>query len=265
MLANSVRLFFYRNVNQAVRSASWLLRRAGNELFKHAFSVYFYLYRAYKACADRAERRLLSQVLSLGDVVIDGGANIGIYAEFLSRCIGPTGVIHAFEPSPVNFARLRAITQKLPNVQLCQAAIGEYTGKSTLYISNHLNVDHRTYPVAEGLRHTIPVEIVAIDDYITPGQRIDLIKLDVQGFELHALRGAARVLHDNPGLKLLIEFWPYGLRQAGVEWRELPDMLRDFGMELFLVKTDRLQRFETNGVQSDASWYVNLFATRGHP
>ena len=80
-----------------------------------------------------------------GAVVVDAGANIGIYSQFLSRCVGPTGLVHSFEPSPDNFKRLRAAADKLSNVRLSQAAVGERSGKSKLYISEKLNVDHRTY------------------------------------------------------------------------------------------------------------------------
>jgi hypothetical protein len=54
-----------------------------------------------------------------------------------------------------------------------------------------------------------------LDDYFEPKAGVDLIKLDIQGYELHALRGAKRVLSDNPAIKLLVEFWPFGLRTAG--------------------------------------------------
>ena len=54
-----------------------------------------------------------------------------------------------------------------------------------------------------------------------PGATVDLIKLDLQGYELHALRGAKRVLSENPAIKLLLEFWPHGLESAGVGWRDL--------------------------------------------
>ena len=75
-----------------------------------------------------------------------------------------------------------------------------------------------TYLPEGDSRHRCQIEMIALDDYFKPGQRVDLIKMDIQGYELHALRGASRVLADNPGIKLLLEFWPYGLKQAGVRW-----------------------------------------------
>ena len=126
-------------------STTSVLRRAANKLYEHAFPIYRPLYAAYKAYADRAERRLLRKILFRGAVVVDVGANIGTYSEFLSRCVGPTGLVHAFEPSPDNFTRLSAATRNLLNVRLSQAAVGEHSGESKLYISNNLNVDHRAY------------------------------------------------------------------------------------------------------------------------
>src|SRR6266480_6716610 len=125
-------------------SAVSLLRRAGNKLYEHAFPIYRPLYAGYKAYADRAERELLRQVLFPGAVVVDAGANIGIYSQFLSRCVGTTGVVHSFEPSPENFERLQFATRNLANVRLSRAAVGECSGRSKLYVSDKLNVDHRT-------------------------------------------------------------------------------------------------------------------------
>src|SRR5215469_18149386 len=102
-------------------STTSVLRRAANKLYEHAFPIYRPLYAAYKAYADRAERRLLRKILFRGAVVVDVGANIGTYSEFLSRCVGPTGLVHAFEPSTDNFTRLSAATRNLLNVRLSQA------------------------------------------------------------------------------------------------------------------------------------------------
>src|SRR6266700_2354631 len=146
-------------------SAVSLLRRAGNKLYEHAFPIYRPLYAAYKAYADRAERELLRQVLFPGAVVVDAGANIGIYSQFLSRCVGPNGVVHSFEPCPDNFMRLRCATRKLPNVCLCPAAVGERSGETMLYVSDKLNVDHRAYATEGDARCAVQVRMVALDGY----------------------------------------------------------------------------------------------------
>src|SRR4029453_12748454 len=114
-----------------------------NQLYNYAFPIYRPLYGAYKAYTDRAERQLLRRILFPGAVVVDIGANIGIYSQFLSRCVGRTAIVHSFEPSPENFRRLQFATRKLANVHLSQAAVGECSGRSKLYLSDKLNVDHR--------------------------------------------------------------------------------------------------------------------------
>ena len=175
-------------------SGASVLRSIGNKVYRHAFPIYRRLYAAYKAYADRAERQLLRQILFPGAVAVDAGANIGVYSRFLARCVGQAGAVHSFEPAPENFRRLRAATRCLSNVHLSQAAVGERSGLSELFLSDSLNVDHRAYRSIGTARQLVPIEMVALDDYFKPGQRVDLIKMDIQGYELHALRGAGRVL-----------------------------------------------------------------------
>jgi FkbM family methyltransferase len=243
-------------------STTSVLRRAANKLYEYAFPIYRPLYAAYKTFADRAERELLRKILFRGSIVADVGANIGVYSEFLSRCVGPTGLVHSFEPSPDNFRRLSAVTRDLSNVRLTQAVVGERSGECKLYVSDKLNVDHRAYETDDDSRRTFFTEMVALDDYFKPGQRVDLIKMDIQGYELHALRGAQRVLQENPDINLLLEFWPAGLEQAGVSWEGLIEMLQSLDMNLTLVRTFGLVPFDAGDVRNDVSWYVNVFAHR---
>ena len=87
-------------------------------MYERAFPIYRPLYAAYKTYSDRAERELLRKILFKGAVVVDVGANIGIYSQFLSGCVDETGLVHSFEPSPDNFRRLSTATRHLSNVQL---------------------------------------------------------------------------------------------------------------------------------------------------
>ena len=238
-----------------------VIRGVGNKIYQHAFPIYRLCYRGFKVYTDHAERRLLKTILSAGDVVVDAGANIGIYSEFLARRVGPTGLVNSFEPSPENFERLQCATRKLSNVRVCQAAVGERSGRSTLYLSDKLNVDHRTYMTEGDSRSGVPIDIVALDDYFKPGQRVDLIKMDIQGYELHALRGANRVLEDNSTAKLLLELWPYGLKKAGANWLELIEALQGKNMAIYRVTKRGLVPFQSDSVSESPEWYVNLFAS----
>ena len=238
-----------------------LIRGVGNTVYDQAFPIYSLCYRAFKAYADRAERKLLRSTLSAGAVVVDAGANIGVYSQLLSRTVGPTGVVHSFEPAPANFRRLQSATRNLANVRLSQAAVGESSGRSKLYVSDRLNVDHRTYATERDSRSAVPIDIVALDDYFKPGERVDLIKMDIQGYELHALRGTNRVLADNPAAKLLLEFWPYGLEQAGANWLELIDTLRNKNMSVSQITNYGLVPFRADSVRVSPEWYVNLFSS----
>jgi len=241
-------------------SNSWA-RRIGAGLYKGAFPIYRQLYSAFKRYADRAERNILVERLSAGCIAVDAGANIGIYSRFLARCVGPAGSVHSFEPSPDNFARLAAGLAKFPNVHLNQLAVSDTTGESALYVSDELNVDHRAYQTEGEPRKGITIQSIRLDDYFKPGERVDLIKMDIQGFELHALRGASRVLADNPGIMILLEFWPYGLKCAGVSAEDLLGFLREKGFRYFLVTNAGLtpgpDRWE--GAVEPAT-YFNLFA-----
>ena len=237
-------------------------RRIGNELYKVAFPIYRPLYSVFKSYTDRTERRLLARNLSPGSVVVDAGANIGIYSRFLSSCVGPAGIVHSFEPDPENFARLRTEVASLPNVRVNQLALSDRAGDSLLYISEELNVDHRAYPTEGETRRTVSIRSTTLDDYFKPGECVDLIKMDLQGYELHALRGAKRVLQENPHMKLLLEFWPYGLKQAGAEWTDFVTTLERQGLVIRQFSKNSLRAFRVEAVEERPEWYVNLFASR---
>jgi hypothetical protein len=75
------------------------------------------------------------------------------------------------------------------------------------------------------------------------------------------LRGANRVLADNPKAKLLLEFWPYGLEQAGANWLEFIETLRAKNLSIAQVTNHGLIPFRSDSVRVDPQWYVNLFAS----
>ncbi len=243
-------------------SLAHLGRRIGNVLYQTAFPVYRPLYEVFKRYGDRVERRLLAQYLSAGCVVVDAGANIGIYAQFLAKCVGAAGTVHSFEPDPKNFIRLRAALSVCSNARLNQLALSDKTGESLLYVSDHLNVDHRAYPTKGEPRRTVSIRTIRLDDYFKPNERVDLIKMDIQGFEWHALQGAQRVLEENQHIMILMEFWPYGLNAAGSSGEALLEWLEARGFIISTVEKSKPNQLARSVIRDNADWYINLFAKR---
>jgi len=205
--------------------------RIANKLFKHCYPVYFSFYSGWKAVSDRRERAFFRQSVKRDMVVVDVGANIGVYTTFFCKLLGSSGRVHAFEPAETNFVHLEETVRRATNVSLNRAAVGDRSGTTMLYLSNEMNVDHRSFDSRDGRTGT-KVPLVALDDYFPAGSRIDVIKIDVQGYELRVLKGAERVLRDNPHIIVLMEFWPYGLEKAATNPLEIIAFARAMGLSV---------------------------------
>lgn len=237
----------------------------GNFLYRNAFPLYKPLYTLFKNRQDAFEISLLEKYVRKNDVVLDIGANIGFYALILSKLVGEKGLVHCFEPDATNFRHLRNTTGSLKNVGIHQKAVGPKTEKIKIYTSRSLNVDHRTYKPEE-YDQELEIEAVSIDDHLGKGNKADLIKMDIQGFEMQAVAGMQKTLDSNPGIKIISEFWPYGLRSAGSSVSEYYKFLEDKGFEVFLLKENRLEKLSAQKVKDmeglGKEIYFNIFAQR---
>ena len=238
------------------------LFRLANKLYEHCYPVYYPLYAVWKALSDRRERALLRRLIRPGMTVVDVGANIGIYTRFFSGLAAASGRVHAFEPAPSNYKRLQENTEHFANVSLEQAAVGDRSGTIRLFVSEELNVDHRTFDSGDG-RKGIDVPVVSLDEYFTAGHRVDLIKIDVQGYELSVLQGAKRVLAENHDIKVLMEFWPYGLAKAAVAPSTVIELINSLGFEIRTTNDPDGGLFDATGLDpNNIDHYCNLIVTK---
>lgn len=163
---------------------------------------------------ERAEFDALGRLLRPGMVVVDVGANIGLHAVFFGRAVGRTGRVMAFEPEPSNFGYLaRNVTRNdVPQVETFMKAAGEREGQLTLYMSEGNVGTHSAAPTGGA---ALEVEIVRLDEFLRHrADRIDLIKIDVEGYEAQVLDGLRETLErDCPAM--MIEFSPELLRRCG--------------------------------------------------
>lgn len=177
------------------------------------------------------ETLLIRREIRPGDVVLDIGANIGYYTIQLGRLVGPLGKVIAFEPDVDNFQLLEQNVRAngFTNIELVNAAVADWCGRSPLHRSPNNPGDHRLFNPEE-TRDTVDVEVTTLDAFFQRrDRRVDFIKMDIQGAELHAIHGARGVIAANPFLKLICEFWPGGLKMAGSDPQSLLAELRRLG------------------------------------
>ena len=185
-------------------------------------------------------RQTLSRLAEPGMIALDVGAHIGYHSRLLAHSVGAGGRVIAFEPHPEAWAMLRHNTRGLPNVTALRLAAAEAAGEAQLHdylmmsASGSLHYDEalaRQQRAMMGAGDVAPrggnsfepkrysVKTVAIDDCLDELgiARVDLVKMDIEGAELAALRGMRRTIMNSPGLALVMEYNPAALQACGHE------------------------------------------------
>ena len=153
-----------------------------------------------------------------GGVALDVGANVGAYALLMGGWMRPGGRVYAFEPSAQAFAGLQAhvgLNGLAGVVRPVRAAVSDREGRAALAAEGH----HGTSRLAaDGERGTETVETVTIDQFCAREQIVPtLIKIDVEGWELEALRGARETIaRGGDGLAVFVEMHPTAWRERGL-------------------------------------------------
>ena len=175
------------------------------------------------------ETRLIADLLEPGDTFVDVGANIGYFTLLASRRVGPEGRVIAVEANPRTFTLLEANVRlnACTNVALHHVAAGEAAGFATLFEREAGNAggDQVDF-TGDG---TIEVKRL---DALVGEQPVRLIKLDIEGAEAKALRGATGLLGRADAPDLVFEFTPKFLSGMGDDPRELIGLLERLGYRL---------------------------------
>lgn len=182
----------------------------------------------------RGEHAALSRIVRPGMTVLDVGGNLGLYTLLISRLVGPTGRVVTFEPDPDLHGLLRrnCALNGCSNVESHNLALGSRRDRLILRRMILNSGDNTLGTGGSGLfRREIAIDVVALDEHL-PGLRPDLIKIDVQGWELEVLRGMERTLAACPDAAIYLEYWPEGFRRAGYTSADLIRFLRERGYQI---------------------------------
>jgi FkbM family methyltransferase len=192
-------------------------------------------------CYERFELSLFEQMLWPGMSVVDVGANIGLYTAVAARGVGPAGAVLAIEPESRNCELIRQTVDLngFRNVRVYQGALADRTGRGRLFLCTDNKADHRIYASRER-RAAVAIDVATFDDVARTHAiaRVDLVKIDVQGAEALVFAGMRDTLTANHDIRLLTEFWPWGIAQAGGDPSRLLRSFRDLGFSIYELVGD---------------------------
>lgn len=231
--------------------------------------------------------KLFKKIIRRGDVVIDLGSNIGYFTLLAAQHVGPTGKVFAFEPEPTNFFYLKKNIgiNNFNNAHAFQMAASNKNGKTKLYICSYDSGHHtiEQYGGIEAYRQGRPstkkhieVSTVALDEFLkNKTERVDVIKMDVEGAEALAVSGMKNILHSNPDIKMLIEFFPLLMKNMGSSpGKYIQSLLEEFKFSIYAIghdydlsnsKEELIKIPSVSALLSlikNESDHVNLFLTR---
>jgi FkbM family methyltransferase len=182
------------------------------------------------ACLDKLARP--------GSIMLDVGAHVGYYSHRYAKILGQNGRIFAFEPHPRTFATLQRNLRRSPNVTPVQVALAETEGTAELHdylmmsASGSLHYDESMVNLQNAqvtntdiapriasafAAQTYTVRTRPADAYLMEQgiRNVDLIKMDIEGAEISALRGMKKTIANSPDLVLVMEYNPQALRAFG--------------------------------------------------
>jgi FkbM family methyltransferase len=205
---------------------------------------------------EKLETEVFAKQLKKGMTVFDLGANIGFYSMLARSAVGSNGRVVCFEPFPQNADLLRKSidVNSFSNIELVEAAVSNKGSYAFLHLSPDYNSEHSlldlefNYAKKQKQPKQIEVKTVTLDDYCQEKQdfHVDLIKMDIEGYEIKALKGMSRVINSNENLVLMTEFWPNGFIKNNSSPDEFLETLERFGFKIFHIDSQLGKLYEVD-------------------
>ncbi len=212
---------------------------------------------------------LLDAYLAPAMTYFDVGAHIGQFTLMAAKRVGPTGAVHSFEASSSTYEHLvcNIAINEFPWVRSTHAAVCDHEGSVQLNTctpgKEAFNSIGRPLRPDDQVTGQESVDAVTLDAYCDRAgvQHIDLMKIDVEGAELMALRGAGRVLGAADAPPLVLEFSDETARRMGSTTHALRGELESLGYQLFSFDLESRRLNPWSPDQADPAT-VNIVAAK---
>ncbi len=209
------------------------------------------------------ELDLIEYAVAPGDVAVDIGANFGLWTYHLARRVGPGGCVLAFEPIPFTYRCLRMVRSVLGfrNAELHPVGCGERAERATfsaplqdaggiaaglVHIATRRDDDGRPgseQQIRWSATTEIAADVVALDEFLPPLERLSFVKVDVEGAELFALRGAEHLI-DQHRPSVVCEINPWYLEGFGLSVDDLTSFFFAKEYRLFRYRNESSPRLQ---------------------
>jgi FkbM family methyltransferase len=185
-------------------------------------------------CYEESKHLAFKRFLQPGATFVDVGCNKGDFTLLASRLVGPQGRVLSFEPHPENCRWIRKSIAKneYSNISLHEMALSDSNGTAQLHIGEKSGFHTLLAGQPQREQGIIEVKTRRLDDLLAEvgfDRPVNALKIDVEGADMHVLRGARETIARSPGIVIFLDVHPH----LGVNPREVCDFLRDLGLELY--------------------------------
>lgn len=165
------------------------------------------------------ETALVKRYLKPGMTFVDVGANVGYYTLLAASLVGKEGTVLAFEPSPYVFGKLAGAVERnnlSGQVNIMQAGLSDCAGELELYLPKKPG-NHTPTMIPNDGGTPLSVPVYRLDEWLRDQgiERVDMIKMDVEGFEPNVIAGAASYLEQGKVRSIVCEFNRHWLEANG--------------------------------------------------
>jgi len=214
--------------------------------------------------------RMINVILPADGVFIDIGANVGYISKYILAKHRFNGDVYAVEPNPLIFDILKENISFFQKVKLFNCAMGNDTGSATFYygidsavgslVKGYNESHHSSNPKWTSVTE-ISVQVRKGDELFSKINNIDLLKIDVEGFEMQAFFGMENLIQSKVIKNILLEFCPFSQIQAGRDSSEL--------ISFFIDRNYKIRGIEGNwsGIDinlNNAQQLVSSLGERGY-
>ncbi|MGA2093469.1 MAG: FkbM family methyltransferase [Sedimentisphaerales bacterium] len=228
----------------AVAPQGTVIKEIDGVKFPCDFSLGKRMKSIYFGCYQFEVASIIKKILKPGGIFIDVGANIGYISAIGAAIVGKTGQVHSFEPVLKHFDYLQKMVQLNADYRISanNVALGDIEGSGRITY-HRCNIGGSSMVPGlvpkENAAETFNVEVKRLDKYIKEKQlqRISLIKIDTEGFELPVLLGTKSFfdsyVHKGDLPAVIAEVDPYALKLMGKDPGELVDFMSNYGYKSY--------------------------------